>query len=461
MPSYSINEPEKTLVGSVSSMDEEYKMAYALGTDEQIELLNQVLSEEAEDIYPGHLDDYYCAITDLNCDSNLELIISACQGTGHYSYLLVYEINSELGTAVKIEPFSLTSGSLHEHVPDLLLIDEMQGIFDEDEQTFKYYVSDIERDGPIIDREELFELSFGKDYSLNSVATWRRNEENGEWSNASLSYYSGDGKEISEEEYGEILDNLEAEYNIEYGIEWIRIDHLKQNTEERKNQLVELYESQRFGFNQISRAESVTAGKRVSETIEAVEDDSEFKEIVDKVVQVKEGEKLEKAEWIEEGILFRVAVERTEAIPHEYSHLRDYIFVKKDGVKWFEVVYPSKLDFDDPDRYVNSGCNFSVRYEDVTFDGNADVLISLGDAGPNRVFCAYVYEDGEFCYKKSFENIPFSHVDYEEKTIIGFITDGYSYQYEAEYAYEDGEFVLKSETHYKWDDALGKYVIKE
>lgn len=191
---------------------------------------------------------------------------------------------------------------------------------------------------------------------------------------------------------------------------------------------------------------------------------SSDKSIDDKIketVVINDGEKVEKAEWIEEGMVFRVAVERTEEIPHEYLHLRDYIFVKKEGIKWFEVEYPSKLDFSDPDRYVNSGCDFNVLYEDVTFDGNEDVLISLGDAGPNRVFCAYVYENGEFSYKNTFESIPFDHVDYEEKTIVGFITDGHSYEYEAKYAYEDGEFILKSETHYKWDDELDKYVIKE
>ena len=51
------------------------------------------------------------------------------------------------------------------------------------------------------------------------------------------------------------------------------------------------------------------------------------------------------------------------------------------------------------DRYVNSGCDFSCGYIDVTFDGHEDIVISLGAAGNCLVHCAYVYDNGEFVEK--------------------------------------------------------------
>ena len=189
---------------------------------------------------------------------------------------------------------------------------------------------------------------------------------------------------------------------------------------------------------------------------------SEFDAIVNKVVVIADDQQLEKAEWIEEGNVYRVAIERKEEAPEEYRHLKDYIFVKTDGIKWFEVDYASKKDSLDADRYVGSGCDFEVLYEDVTFDGEKDILISLGGFGTSsRKYCAYINSEEGFVYDKSFEKILFDHIDAEKRCIVGFVSDGYGRKIGTKYAYFYDGFELIEETVYEFDDKKGEYVVKD
>ena len=191
-------------------------------------------------------------------------------------------------------------------------------------------------------------------------------------------------------------------------------------------------------------------------------DDSEFEDVVKSAVSVLAGQQIEKAEWIEKGIVYRVAIERSEEQHGEYRHLKDYIFVKTDEIKWFEVDYASKKDSFDVDRYVGDACDFDVVYEDVTFDGKKDVLISLGYFGTSsRKYCAFVNNDDEFIYVKSFENIMFDHIDNDNKCIVGFESDSYTRKIGTRYEFNDGEFALTEEIVYEYDETKGGFDVKE
>lgn len=191
-------------------------------------------------------------------------------------------------------------------------------------------------------------------------------------------------------------------------------------------------------------------------------DDSELENVVNDVVSISEGQLIEKAEWIEKGIVFRVAIERSEELPGEYRHLKDYIFVKEDKIKWFVVDYASKKDSFDSNRYVGSACEFDILYEDVTFDGVKDVLISLGYFGASsKKYCAYVYSGNEFVYVKSFENIMFDHIDNNSRCIVGFESDGYGRKVGSKYEYYEGEFFLTEETIFEYDENVGGFGVKE
>lgn len=167
-------------------------------------------------------------------------------------------------------------------------------------------------------------------------------------------------------------------------------------------------------------------------------EDEAFEAFVRSKVTLSDNEMIEKTEWIEDQVCYRVAVERVTEIEGEYKHLADYIFVKEDTFKYVKVTYPSKFEAMDTDRYVYDACDFEVKYEDITFDGYKDIIISLGHQGAagTCVSCAYVFENGDFVYAKSFELIPNYSINDTEKCIEGFYGNNtYKYQFVG------GEFV--------------------
>ena len=137
---------------------------------------------------------------------------------------------------------------------------------------------------------------------------------------------------------------------------------------------------------------------------------------------------------------FRIAIERSKEQDGEYSHLRDYFYM--DGA-FVNVDYPSRSDSMDSDRYVCDACDFSAELVDVTFDGHKDLVISLGHQGAHGTeeHCAYVYEDGRYKYKKSFEKIPNYSLDIENKEIHGWVRSNAEKTNELSFVYKDGEFV--------------------
>ena len=119
---------------------------------------------------------------------------------------------------------------------------------------------------------------------------------------------------------------------------------------------------------------------------------------------------------------YRVSIGRTESVEGEYDHLKDIFFIDDEGTTiQFDVEYPSKSMPMDSDRYVFNACDFKAEYVDVTFDGSKDIVIALGHAGApgDKMYCVYVYENGEFVYIKSFEEIPNYAINVEEKCIEG------------------------------------------
>lgn len=187
-------------------------------------------------------------------------------------------------------------------------------------------------------------------------------------------------------------------------------------------------------------------------------DDLHFKEEVISNVIIGKGEILDRGEWIEAGKCYRVAIQRADEVEYEYNHLRDYIFVRDDGIKTIVVDYPSKKDAKDSERYVWNACDFRVEYADVSFDGEKDILISLGHCGPqgDLIYCAYVYENDIFVYKHSFENILNYSRDDEQENILGWMVDGADKE-ERIYKYVDGDFKLIKKNIYGYNYEMGEF----
>ena len=171
----------------------------------------------------------------------------------------------------------------------------------------------------------------------------------------------------------------------------------------------------------------------------------EFKE---ENLVIPKGCEIEHEEWIDdEHTVYRVAIQNTNPDDGEYAHCMDYIYAKAlDGaVTCLVVDYPSKSALY-ADRYINDVCEFDVVYQDVTFDGNKDILISLGRAGNQgaAIYCAYVYNEntGRYIYTPSFEDIPNYELNESEKCIYGYSRDSSVQNSKITYEYQDDEFVL-------------------
>jgi hypothetical protein len=143
-----------------------------------------------------------------------------------------------------------------------------------------------------------------------------------------------------------------------------------------------------------------------------------------------------------EEICYRILISRKKSVEGEYDHVKDIFFVEKDNdVISLEVEYPSKLEAMDSDRYVFDACDFEAEFIDVTFDGNEDIVISLGHAGSHGdiVHCAYVYEDSKYVYISSFEEIANYRINEDEKCIESVVGEEVT-----KYAYINERFVSES-----------------
>ena len=145
-----------------------------------------------------------------------------------------------------------------------------------------------------------------------------------------------------------------------------------------------------------------------------------IKEYIAENVTISDDKCIEYEGWLdEEETCYRVAIEYKEEQEGEYSHSEDYfVFVLGNYIECVYVDYTK--DKIGCDRYVWDACDFGAYLEDVTFDGELDLIISLGHAGAggDLVYCAYVFEDGKYIYTNSFEKITNYKIDGENKYIV-------------------------------------------
>lgn len=176
----------------------------------------------------------------------------------------------------------------------------------------------------------------------------------------------------------------------------------------------------------------------VNKTIE----DSDFEKYVSDKIEVRDGEELAESKWVVDGIIYRVTINQT-VDSNKYAHLRDYFFINGEEKSWFEVSYAVGSGQSSEDRFVGSNCDFFAEYRDISFDGNKDIVISLGSWGFVNRNCAYVYSDGEYEYCKNFEKLSNYILNYKEKCLEGWSEDGlYTIRYKA--VFDGGSLLVES-----------------
>ncbi len=159
---------------------------------------------------------------------------------------------------------------------------------------------------------------------------------------------------------------------------------------------------------------------------------AELKDYIFETIELSDDKEIEYQEWLNaDKTCYRVAIEYKEEQDDIYKHSEDYFFfLTGDDIDYIYVDY-SNASVED-DRYVWNACDFQAYFEDVTFDGNQDLIISLGHSGSggDLVYCAYVYKDGKYIYTKSFETIVNYTIDNHNKSIVCTDNSGKVFRYD-------------------------------
>lgn len=161
--------------------------------------------------------DTYCyAITDLDQDGHIELVVSSCQGSGIFTYSDFYEVNDE-NSLTRVE-YTIEEGSSE---PDIIK-DEIVCYYEPTMEAFYYMVNDVIRNGAAETYMINYAMAFGRDdtIELDLIASYSQlfyDNPDGDFI-----YEDKDGNEITEEEYNNIEDSLFADFDkMTCHINWI------------------------------------------------------------------------------------------------------------------------------------------------------------------------------------------------------------------------------------------------
>ena len=180
-------------------------------------------------------------------------------------------------------------------------------------------------------------------------------------------------------------------------------------------------------------------------------DNDYIDEQVKATVVIAGDEMIEDMGWVDDtDRCYRVSVRYITQPENAYSHVRDYFFFADEGTQPLIVTYSDGHNEDfDIDRDVYDACDFAAKFEDVNFDGNDDLIIFLGYQGSRGVMssCAYIYDNGQYEYNYSFEQIPNYSLDNDNNLVLGFMTDSASTHRDMSYKYDadSKSFVLVDE----------------
>ena len=96
------------------------------------------MAEYMDDAY----EPYSYTVTDLDRNGRLEVILSSCQGTGHFTYSHFYEVNEEINSLVECD-WSVQEGDSE---PDII-VNEVPVYLDRDKGVPYYIFSDYSQNG--------------------------------------------------------------------------------------------------------------------------------------------------------------------------------------------------------------------------------------------------------------------------------------------------------------------------
>lgn len=252
----------------------------------------------------------------------------------------------------------------------------------------------------------------GKGMQLERIEDWQSDKETGEGFYAMFDYDTG-------------------------VITWNHItDHKKENMTDLYR--VAMFHVDSFGGPSMEEVEA-SEEHGAKPDVFFLEEKAVLKAVQDHV-SLEEACELESFEWVgEENRCFRVGIRYEEEPENAYIHKEDYYFFFDADNTLTQVLHE-----DYEDIHIGAACDFNAHFEDVTFDGKEDLIVFIGDGRYERYYTAYVYENGQYMYKKSFEQIPTYQTDAEAKIITGERGPADNTTYYT-FGYENGEFVVLTE----------------
>lgn len=191
------------IISLVGYSNESFKQNTNIGSDTEtlnsnIEKQLQVILDKNDWNYPQ--SDYVChkfAITDLDQNGRLELIISQLEGSGRYTYSEYYEVNKNLDGLTPCKWLSRESDSEAD-----IMVDCVPAYYDSHNKIYYYIFNDLIKDGIHYNYINKRAVSFadGKlsERILAYKNTYKKDSSN---SSASISYEDADGNEIDKKEY--------------------------------------------------------------------------------------------------------------------------------------------------------------------------------------------------------------------------------------------------------------------
>lgn len=195
---------------------EENNLPYMeIPVEEQIRLI----ADQADLLEDSEMD-YNYAVTDLDQNGRLELIVSVVEGSGRYTSSWFFEVN-EIGDGLNV------CARTSEQEADISLVKSVPVYYDSESGVYYYIFDNYTPDGLKLSYKSRQAVSFSEGQLSQCVLAYQRLEYRGNETradqNASPVVFceTSDGKEISEEEYNLIADVLFSDFTkMEASFSW-------------------------------------------------------------------------------------------------------------------------------------------------------------------------------------------------------------------------------------------------
>lgn len=165
---------------------------------------------------------------------------------------------------------------------------------------------------------------------------------------------------------------------------------------------------------------------------------------IDEYVVLDDDTEVEGVQWIEHDTnqCLRIRLQYKIQPKDRYRHKEDYFLLFDEDS---EVTQVLRMDYEN--IKLGYGNDFNAYFEDVTFDGNQDLLIHIGSWGSSQYYCAFIYDNGDYRREESFEKIPEYKAVAGRRQIIGHVSTINTDIIET-YTYSNGSFELIDRVEY-------------